>query len=95
MKHTITVSKCCGAKIEIKDSKKKSLYDALHDENMVCSKCGERCEEKTITLTPDEDIEEVFKMALAERPDSVLDKIQTAFANIAIRGIAQKLNIKL
>jgi len=86
MKHTITVSKCCGAKIEIKDSKKKSLYDALHDENMVCSKCGERCEEKTITLTPDEDIAEVFNEAILKYGGGV--------ANV-LYGLANKLNIKL
>ena len=85
MKHTIRLSKCCRANIIL------TIPTGFEK----CGTCGKLCQIENIPVTPDEDIAEVFKMALAERPDSVLDKIQTAFVNIAIRGIAQKLNIKL
>jgi len=87
-KHTIIVSKCCGASTDpLRGGYNKN--DVWYFSR--CNKCNTPCENKTIFLTPDTEIAEVLRTRYNKKISSLRDEHE----NMLIYYIAQKLQIDL
>lgn len=82
MKHTITVSDCCGAEVYIST------------QNCRCKKCYKPCGIETIPVTPDEEIAKVLRMEIIRSGASSISIVKETVKKI-INSIAKELNINL